>query len=119
MPIRPPSSVCRNCRNPLFTGPSTFSFGTIASWKINSRVSEARHPSLSSFLPERTPRFFGRSDAWPIPTRLVSSRSQVSLVTINAVIPCVRFALASVRAVTQKISPTPAWVMKIFEPLST
>src|SRR5438876_1137037 len=35
--------------------------GTIASWKISSRVSDALQPSLSSFFPERTPRFFGSS----------------------------------------------------------
>src|SRR5437773_6734816 len=60
--MRPPSSVCRNWRNPLFTGPSTFSLGTIASWNTSSRVSEARQPSLSSFLAATTPGHLGRSE---------------------------------------------------------
>ena len=41
----------------------------------------------------------------------------MSLVTMKLVIPLLPRP-PSVRAVTEKISPTPAWVMKIFEPLS-
>ena len=47
--------------------PSTFSLGTTASSKISSRVSLARQPILSSFLPARTPWVLGRSSAWPTP----------------------------------------------------
>src|SRR5881296_2746922 len=118
-PMRPPSSVWRNCRNPSFIVPRTFSFGTTASWNTSSRVSEARQPSLSSFLAARTPGHLGSAASWPTPTRAASARSVVSLVTMNAVMPRVFWAAGSVRALTTKTSPTPACVMKIFEPLST
>ena len=97
--------------------PSTFSLGTTAFSKISSRVSLARQPILSCFLPARTPLVLARSAAWPIPSALARSRSTVSLVTMKLVMP--RLPLpGSVRAVTLKISPTPAWVMKILEPFS-
>jgi hypothetical protein len=41
----------------------------------------------------------------------------VSLVTMKLVMPLLPRP-GSVRAVTEKISPTPAWVMKIFEPFN-
>ena len=103
--------------NPSPTLPSTFSFGMMASSKTSSRVSLARQPILSSFLPARTPLILGRSAACPTPTRFASSRSTVSLVTRKLVMPRLPFP-GSVRAVTLKISPTPAWVMKILDPLS-
>src|SRR5204862_180275 len=46
-------------------------------------------------------------------------KSVVSLVTMKAVMPRVFLAAGSVRAVTTKISPTPACVMKILEPFNT
>ena len=103
--------------NPYPTWPRTFSFGTTAFSKMSSRVSLARQPILSSFFPARTPEVLGRSAAWPTPRRAASPRSTVSLVTMKLVIPLLPRP-PSVRAVTEKISPTPAWVMKIFEPLS-
>jgi hypothetical protein len=117
IPIRPASRVLRKLMNPYPSLPSTFSLGTTASSKISSRVSLARQPILSCFFPALTPRVLGKSGAWPTPSSLAFSKSVVSLVTMKLVIPL--FPLpASVRAVTTKISPTPAWVMKILEPLS-
>src|SRR5438309_1106334 len=69
-PMRPPSRVWRNWRKPLLIGPRTFSLGTIASWNTSSRVSEARQPSLSSFLAAWTPGHLGSSGSWPTPTRV-------------------------------------------------
>ncbi len=73
--------------NPWPGVPSTFSLGTFASSKISSRVSLARQPILSSFLPARTPGSLGRSAAWPTPSVVHRSRSTVSLVTMKLVIP--------------------------------
>ena len=98
--------------------PSRFSLGTTASSKISSRVSLARQPILSCFLPARTPRVLGRSSAWPKPSARARSRSTVSLVTMKLVMPLLPRP-GSVRAVTEKISPTPAWVMKRLDPFRT
>jgi hypothetical protein len=52
--------------------PSTFSSGTKASSITSSRVSEARHPILSSFFPARTPSVKSSSSAWPTPSSRAS-----------------------------------------------
>ena len=52
----------------------------------------------------------------PSPSAL--SRSLVSLVTMNELMPFVPTP-GSVTAVTTKISPTPPWVMKILLPFRT
>jgi hypothetical protein len=53
-----------------------------------------------------------------MPRSFTFARSVVSLVRMNELIPFVPLA-GSVTAVTTKISPTPPWVMKIFDPLRT
>ncbi len=118
MPIRPASSVFMKLTNPSPSSPSRFSAGTSASSRISSRVSDARHPILSSFLPARTPGVNGSSSgACPTPTRSAASRSVVSFVTMKLLMPRAPFS-RSVTAVTTNTSPTPAWVMKILLPLS-
>src|SRR6266571_1775913 len=57
MPIRPPSNVCRNCRNPLFTGPRTFSLDR-KSTRLNSShmsISYAVFCLKKKIKPERHP----------------------------------------------------------------
>ncbi len=41
--------------NPMPSRPSRFSFGMRQSWKMSSRVAEARMPILFSFLPNVNP----------------------------------------------------------------
>ena len=86
---------------------------------ISSRVSDARQPSLSSFLPARNP---GIADE----RRLVADADRAALLEIDRLLGEDERADAlacpadgSVTAVTTKISPTPPWVMKRFAPLST
>ena len=79
----------------------------------------ARPPAhLVFLLAGADPRVLGRSSAWPTPMARHRSRSTVSLVTMKLVMPLLPRP-GSVRAVTEKISPTPAWVMKFLEPLRT
>src|ERR1041384_3458706 len=118
MPIRPASSVLRKLTKPSPRRPSMFSRGIRASWKWSSRVSLARQPIFSSFFPALTPATLGSSSACPTPRARHCSRSTVSLVTIKLVIPRCP-GPGSVRAVTEKISPTPAWVMSDLAPFRT
>ena len=119
MPMRPESSVRMKFTNPCPSVPSRFSAGTSTSLNSSSRVSDARQPSLSSFFPLVNPFMrlqVGRVARRPLASR--AARSHVSFVRMNALMPRVP-AAGSVTAVTTKISPTPACVMKRFEPLST
>ncbi len=81
-------------------------------------MSEARQPILSSFFPALTPLVHARLGSCPIPTACASALSVVSLVTMKEVMPLLVLP-GVVRAVHTKISPTPACVMKIFDPLRT
>jgi hypothetical protein len=72
---------------------------------MSSAVSEARHPSLSSFLPARKPRMATSEGSWPMPRSRTFSRSDVGFVMMKELIPFVPFE-GSVTAVTTKISPT-------------
>ena len=103
---------------PMPSAPSRFSSGTSTFSKISSRVSLARHPSLSSFLPERKPGMATIDSSCPMPTARAASRSQVSFVRMNELMPFVP-ADGSVTAVTMNTSPTPACVMKRLEPFRT
>ena len=116
IPTRPESSVRMKFENPFPSSPSRFSAGTSTSSKISSRVSEARHPSLSSFFPERNPGIAGSDASCPMPAARVASRSVVCLVRMKELMPFVPFD-GSVTAVATKISPTPPCVMKILLPL--
>jgi len=98
--------------------PSMFSAGTSTSSMMSSRVSDARHPSLSSFFPDRKPAMAGSPGACPIPSSFTFERSDDCLVRMKELIPFVPIP-GVVTAVTTKISPTPPWVMKIFDPLRT
>ena len=90
--------------------PSRFSAGTSTLSNRSSRVSEARQPSLSSFLPAVKPFMLGSESSCPTPTVRQASRSTLSFVRMKLEIPLVPL-LGSVTAVTTKISPTPACVM--------
>ena len=119
MPMRPASRVRMKLTNPCPSWPSRFSAGTSTSSMISSAVSEARQPSLSSFLPARNP-FIAGSDGVVADAEVASpsSRSEVSLVRMKELIPLVPCD-GSVTAVTMKISPTLPCVMNRLVPLST
>ena len=87
MPMRPLSSVFMKLTKPWLSSPSRFSTGTSTSSKISSAVSDARQPSLSSFLPARNPGIGTSDGSWPTPTAAVSSRSDVSFVRMNELMP--------------------------------
>ena len=116
MPMRPESSVRMKLVNPCPSAPTRFSTGTSTSSKISSRVSDARQPSLSSFLPARKPGIAGSDGSCPMPSPRTFSMSDVFLVRMKELIPFVPCD-GSVTAVTTKISPTLPWVMKRFVPL--
>ena len=81
-------------------------------------MSDARQPSLSSFLPDLKPGIAGSDGSWPTPTCAVFARSTVGFVMMNELMPRVpRFG--SVTAVTTKISPTPPCVMNRLDPFTT
>ncbi len=117
MPIRPLSSVFMKLMKPWLSSPRRFSIGTSTSSMINSAVSDARQPSLSSFLPARNPGIGTSDGSCPTPTAAVSSRSDVSFVRMKELMPRVP-ADGSVTAVTTKISPTLPCVMNRFTPFS-
>ena len=73
---------------------------------------------LVFLLPRADSLVLGRSSACPTPTARHWSRSTVSLVTMKLVMPRLPVAGLGARG-DEKISPTPAWVMKILEPLRT
>jgi len=104
--------------NPIPSSPSRWSAGTSTSSKISSRVSEARHPSLSSFFPARNPGIGANDGSCPTPAAAAPARSHVSFVKMKLEIPLVP-RVGSVTAVTTKTSPTPPCVMKRFVPFST
>ena len=54
-PGRETSNVFMAVMKPVPSRPRQFATGTRQSWKISSRVAEARMPSLSSFLPKVKP----------------------------------------------------------------
>ena len=80
-------------------------------------MSEALQPILSSFSPALTPSEKGRPGWCPQPEDRAAGRSTVGLHTMKLDMPRVS-APGSVTAVTTKISPTPACVMNIFDPVS-
>ena len=84
---------------------------------ISSAVSEARQPSLSSFLPARNPGMAGSDGSCPTPRSRTLSRSFVCFVRMNELMPRVPCD-GSVTAVTMKISPTLPCVMNRLVPFS-
>jgi hypothetical protein len=87
MPMRPASSVFMKLTKPSPSVPSRFSAGTSTSSKISSAVSDARQPSLSSFFPDRKPASDGSDASWPMPSPRILSRSAVSFVRMNELMP--------------------------------
>ena len=98
--------------------PSRFSTGTSTLSNNSSRVSDARQPSLSSFLPERNPGIATMESSCPTPSTRHASMSTLFFVRMNDEMPLVPMD-GSVTAVTTNTSPTPACVMKRFDPLRT
>ena len=94
--IRPPSRISRNWRKPLPRGPSRLPSGTAQSANVSSRVSDAFQPSLCS----------GSEIEYPgVPFSTTTFETSSS--PVRAVI------------VTPQLSSVPAFVMNIFEPLTT
>ena len=99
MEMRPPSRIASACWKPVPVSPRRWSSGTKQFSITTSEVSEARMPSLFSFLPGRKPAIpFSRTKAETLRWRGPSG---------------------SVTAKTTQTSPTLPWVVKVLAPLST
>src|SRR5215210_6158234 len=96
MEMRPPSNTFMACLKPSPTSPKRFASGTTQASKIISAVSEARIPSLFSFLPPQKP-------AAPLSTTNV-----VALFFVRG---------SPVRQTTTAILPLRPWVIQFLVPL--
>ncbi len=94
--MRPPSRICRAWMKPSPSLPSSRSSETKQFSITTSAVSEARMPSLFSFLPGRNP--------------------SIPLSSTKAEMLWPRVPLGSVTAKTTQVSPTLPWVVKVLAP---
>ncbi len=96
--MRPPSRIFIESTQPEPSDPSRFAAGTRQSSITSVQVSEARMPSLFSFLPTRMP---GLSSS--------TMKAEIPLLPLDR----------SVTAMSTATRPTEAFVMKFFEPFRT